>query len=133
MSRRGYHWHVRIPDPDAGPVNKRTLRRVVASFKPYRKRVIAVGLLIVITSALGVINPLLIKVIFDTALFPHAGSRILPPQLHRLYWLVGLMVAIPVLSGVLGIAQTYLANVIGQRVMQDFRNALYTHLQNMPL
>jgi ATP-binding cassette subfamily B protein len=133
MSRRGYHWHVRIPDPDAGPVNKRTLRRVVASFKPYRNRVIAVGVLIVITSALGVINPLLIKVIFDTALFPHAGSRILPPQLHRLYWLVGLMVAIPVLSGLLGIAQTYLANVIGQRVMQDFRNALYAHLQNMPL
>jgi ATP-binding cassette, subfamily B, bacterial len=133
MSRRGYHWHVRIPDPDAGPVNKRTLRRVVASFKPYRNRVVAVGVLIVITSALGVINPLLIKVIFDTALFPHAGSQILPPQLHRLYWLVGLMVAIPVLSGLLGIAQTYLANVIGQRVMQDFRNALYAHLQNMPL
>jgi ATP-binding cassette subfamily B protein len=133
MSRRGYHWHVRIPDPDAGPVNKRTLRRVVASFKPYRNRVTAVGVLIVITSALGVVNPLLIKVIFDTALFPHSGSQILPPQLHRLYWLVGLMVAIPVLSGLLGIAQTYLANVIGQRVMQDFRNALYAHLQNMPL
>jgi ATP-binding cassette, subfamily B, bacterial len=133
MSRRHYHWQVRIPDPDAKPVNKRTLRRVVASFKPYRNKVIGVGALIVITSALGVINPLLIKVIFDTALFPHVGQRILPPQLDRLYWLVGLMVAIPVLSGLLGIAQTFLANVVGQRVMQDFRNALYAHLQNMPL
>jgi ATP-binding cassette, subfamily B, bacterial len=133
MSRRGYHWHVRIPDPDAGPINKRTLRRVIASFKPYRNQVIAVGILIVVTSAIGVINPLLIKVIFDTALFPHRGQQILPPQLHRLYWLVGLMVAIPVLSGLLGIVQTYMANVVGQRVMQDFRNALYSHLQNMPL
>ena len=133
MSRRPYHWHVRIPDPDAGPVNKRTVRRVVASFKPYRNKVIVVGGLIVVTSALGVINPLLIKVIFDTALFPHSGQRILPPHLHRLYWLVGLMVAIPVLSGLLGIFQTYLANVVGQRVMQDFRNSLYAHLQNMPL
>jgi ATP-binding cassette subfamily B protein len=133
MSRRGYHWHVRIPDPDAGPINRRTLRRVIASFKPYRNQVIAVGVLIVVTSAIGVINPLLIKVIFDTALFPHRGQQILPPQLHRLYWLVGLMVAIPVLSGLLGIFQTYMANVVGQRVMQDFRNALYSHLQNMPL
>jgi ATP-binding cassette, subfamily B, bacterial len=133
MGRRGYHWHVRIPDPDAGPVNRRTLRRVVASFKPYRNKVTAVGVLIVITSALGVINPLLIKVIFDTALFPHSGQQILPPQLDRLYWLVGIMVAIPILSGLIGIAQTYLANVVGQRVMQDFRNALYSHLQHMPL
>ncbi len=134
MGRRMmYHWQTRIPDPDAGPVNKRTVRRVAASFKPYRNKVIVVGGLIVVTSALGVINPLLIKVIFDTALFPHSGQRILPPHLHRLYWLVGLMVAIPVLSGLLGIFQTYLANVVGQRVMQDFRNSLYAHLQNMPL
>jgi ATP-binding cassette subfamily B protein len=133
MGRRGYHWHVRIPDPDAKPVNRRTLRRVVASFKPYRNKVTAVGVLIVVTSALGVINPLLIKVIFDTALFPHSGQQILPPQLDRLYWLVGLMVAIPILSGLIGIAQTYLANVVGQRVMQDFRNSLYSHLQHMPL
>jgi ATP-binding cassette, subfamily B, bacterial len=133
MGRRGYHWHVRIPDPDAGPINKRTLRRVIASFKPYKKKVTAVGVLIVVTSALGVVNPLLIKVIFDTALFPSRGQQILPPQLDRLYWLVGLMVAIPVLSGLLGIAQTFLANVVGQRVMQDFRNALYSHLQNMSL
>jgi ATP-binding cassette subfamily B protein len=133
MGRRGYHWHVRIPDPDAGPINKRTLRRVIASFKPYKKKVTTVGVLIVVTSALGVVNPLLIKVIFDTALFPSRGQQILPPQLDRLYWLVGLMVAIPVLSGLLGIAQTFLANVVGQRVMQDFRNALYSHLQNMSL
>jgi ATP-binding cassette, subfamily B, bacterial len=133
MGRRGYHWHVRIPDPDAGPINKRTLRRVVVSFKPYRTQVISVGILIVVTSALGVVNPLLIKVIFDTALFPHAGQQILPPDLERLYWLVALMVAIPVLAGLLGIFQTYLANLVGQRVMQDFRNSLYSHLQNMAL
>ena len=53
--------------------------------------------------------------------------------MSRLYFLVGLMVAIPIISGTIGIGQTYLANVIGQRVMQDFRNDLYRHLQNMSL
>src|SRR6266516_1549237 len=43
------------------------------------------------------------------------------------------MVAIPIISCAIGVRQTYLANVIGQRVMKDFRNALYRHLQNMPL
>jgi ATP-binding cassette subfamily B protein len=91
--------------------------------------VLVVGLAIVVTSVLGVVNPLLIKEIFDTALFCRAGC----PNLHRLYVLVGIMVAIPVVSGVIGIGQTYLANLIGQRVMQDFRNSLYSHLQNMSL
>ena len=123
-----------IQDPeDKRPITRTTVRRVIASFKPYKRTVWVVGTLIVITSALGVVNPLLIKVIFDTALFPHRGDQILPPDLTRLYWLVGLMVAIPMISGTIGIWQTYLANIVGQRVMQDFRNALYAHLQNMPL
>jgi ATP-binding cassette subfamily B protein len=135
--RRGgghYHWRVTALKPeDKRPIKRSTVRRVIATFKPYRRKVSIVGILIVITSAMGVVNPLLIKVIFDTALFPHRGLQILPPQLGRLYWLVGFMVAIPVISGVIGIGQTYLANIVGQRVMQDFRNSLYSHLQNMPL
>jgi ATP-binding cassette subfamily B protein len=88
-----------------------------------------VGTAIVVTSALGVVNPLLIKVIFDTALFCGRSC----PNISRLEFLVGMMIAIPVVSGVIGIGQTYLANTVGQRVMQDFRNALYSHLQNMSL
>jgi ATP-binding cassette subfamily B protein len=129
MSRGGHHWRVRIPDPQAGPVNPGTVRRVARTFAPYRRQVLLVGLAIVATSALGVVNPLLIKVIFDTALF--CGPEC--PDIDRLVWLVGLMVAIPILTGTIGIGQTYLANVVGQRVMQDFRNSLYAHLQNMPL
>lgn len=43
------------------------------------------------------------------------------------------MVAIPVVAGVLGLGQPYLAKMLGQRMMQDLRDALYTHLQRMPL
>jgi ATP-binding cassette subfamily B protein len=110
-------------------VNKQTVRRVARSFTPYRNRVLVVGLAIVVTSALGVVNPLLIKVIFDTALFCGAAC----PDLDRLTWLVGLMVLIPIITGVIGVGQTFMANVVGQKVMQDFRNALYSHLQHMPL
>jgi ATP-binding cassette subfamily B protein len=120
---------VRVPDPTAGPIKRTTVRRVAKSFAPYRDQVILVGLAIVVTSALGVVNPLLIKVIFDTALFCAEGC----PNIPRLQALVGLMIAIPIVSGVIGVGQTYLANLVGQRVMQDFRNSLYSHLQNMSL
>jgi ATP-binding cassette subfamily B protein len=124
---RGHFFHFE-PDPDARPVTRATLRRVVGIFRPYRRTVIAVGILILITSGLGVINPLLIKVIFDQALFPPGG-----PRLGLLWVLVGLMFAIPIVSGLLGIWQTYLSNLVGQRVMQDLRNSLYAHLQRMHL
>ncbi|HET6770325.1 MAG TPA: ABC transporter transmembrane domain-containing protein, partial [Actinomycetota bacterium] len=123
------HHRILIPDPDAGPIKRATVRRVVSTFKPYRKQVLLVAIAILITSALGVINPLLIKVVFDRALF--CGPEC--PNLDLLYGLVTLMVAIPIVSGVIGIGQTYLSNLIGQRVMQDFRNSLYEHLQRMPL
>jgi ATP-binding cassette subfamily B protein len=123
-----------VPEADARPVNRRTVRRVVQAFRPYRGKVSLVGAAIVLTSTLGVVNPLLIAVIFDKALFPRtATGQTLPPNLHLLYPLVGLMVAIPIVSGLIGVGQTYIANVVGQRVMQDFRNALYRHLQHMPL
>ena len=46
---------------------------------------------------------------------------------------VGLMIVLPIITGLIGVGQSYLNNVIGQNVMQDLRGALYAHLQTMPL
>jgi ATP-binding cassette subfamily B protein len=130
MGRRGGgHFRVLIPDPEARPVDRRTVRRVLAAFRPYRWHVAIIALAIGVTSGLGIINPLMIQRIFDRALFCDGGC----PDLGLLYFYVGIMVVVPIVSGVIGIGQTYLANLVGLRVMQDFRNALYTHLQRMPL
>src|SRR3990170_3540945 len=134
--RRGGHFPVRVPDPDAKPVSKHTVRRVVATFRPYKRKVSLVAVTIVTTALLGVINPLLIKTIFDRALFgnpPGDCSGGLCPNFRLLWFFVGLMILIPIVSGVIGIGQTYLANRVGLSVMQDLRNALYEHLQFMPL
>ncbi|HVM12560.1 MAG TPA: ABC transporter ATP-binding protein [Actinomycetota bacterium] len=110
-------------------MTKASLRRVARTFSPYRGRIALVGIAILVTSTLGVINPILIKILFDRALFCAEGCV----NLDLLYGLVALMVAIPVVSGVIGIGQTYLSNLVGQRVMQDLRNGLYAHLQRMSL
>jgi ATP-binding cassette, subfamily B, bacterial len=127
----------RVPnEEDDRPIGKHTVRRVIATFRPYRGKVALVGLAIVVTSGLGVVNPLLIKAVFDNALFgnPAGTCGIGPcPDLDLLYRYVGLMIAIPIVTGVIGIGQTYLANLVGLRVMQDLRTRLYSHLQWMPL
>jgi ABC-type multidrug transport system fused ATPase/permease subunit len=106
----------------------RTLRRVAAAFGPYRATVAVIAVVIVVTAGLGVVNPLLIQQVFDTALFTPAGVDV-----ERLLWLIAIMLAVPVVSGGLGVWQTYLANRVGQHVMRDLRDALYVHLHRMPL
>jgi ATP-binding cassette, subfamily B, bacterial len=106
-----------------------TLRRVAALFRPYRWRVALIFGAVAVTSALGVATPLLSKTVLDKALFPPSGNQ----NLHLLYLLVGLMFLFTIIAGVIGIGQTYLTAVVGQRVMQDLRNRLYEHLQAMSL
>jgi ATP-binding cassette, subfamily B, bacterial len=104
------------------------VKRIVRLFRPYRGRTALILVSILVTSGLGIVNPLLIQVVFDDALFAEGG-----PNLGLLYALVGVMVAIPIVSGLLGVGQTYLTNIVGNRVMQDLRDRLYAHLQSMPL
>jgi ATP-binding cassette, subfamily B, bacterial len=105
------------------------LKRIAGLFRPYRGKVAVVGVTILVTGALGVVSPFLIRAVFDRALFPSSGD----PNLELLYVLVGAMIAIAALSGGIGIVQTYLTSVVGQRVMQDLRDELYAHLQRMSL
>ena len=115
-----------VPDVPARPG---TFRRIVQIFKPYRRKVYLVALLILVTAGLGLINPLLIKSAFEVLL----GDGPPGEQLSKLYWIVGIMVVTPIITGLLGLWQTYVNNLVGQNVMQDLRNSLYAHLQHMPL
>ncbi|TMB89359.1 MAG: ABC transporter ATP-binding protein [Chloroflexi bacterium] len=118
-------------DKPSGRVPRRHLVRDIARlFKPHRWGVTVIGLLVMFTAGLGVVNPIMIKVVFDTALFRCSGCA---PDLPRLYVLAGVMIAIPMITGAIGIGQTYLTNRVGQRVMEDLRNRLYAHLQGMSL
>ncbi len=125
--RGGFHGGGSGPEYVPVPRERRahTIRRIVAFFRPYRVQVGVVTIAILLTSGLGIINPILLKLLIDDAI----------PNLDfgRLNLYVGLMIAMPIISGLIGLGQSYLNNVIGQNVMQDLRAALYSHLQRMPL
>src|SRR5437762_2102293 len=105
--------------------DSRTLRRVAQSFSPYKLQVVLVLIAILLTTVLGLVNPLLIQRIFDDAI----GKR----NLNLLIIYVLIMFTTPIVTGIIGVGQTYLNNIIGQQVMRDFRNKLYAHLQSMSL
>jgi ATP-binding cassette subfamily B protein len=118
------------PEPDLSrrPGSERqTIRRIAGFFRPYRSRLSIIAVLILVTVSIGVVNPILIKLVLDNLL---PGG---PQDLDLLYLQVGLMVVLPIITSALGVWQSYLSNVVGQRVMEDLRLALYRHLQWMPL
>lgn len=105
--------------------DSRTMRRVAQAFKPYSGQVILVFAAILFTTILGLVNPFLISFVFDDAI----GKN----NVKLLVILVSIMFVMPILTGLVGVGQTYLNNLIGQRVMRDFRNKLYKHMQSMSL
>jgi ATP-binding cassette, subfamily B, bacterial len=114
-------------DPPAH-VDRNTTRRVIPLFRPYRLQVGWVVGLIVVTSTIGIINPLLIQAVFNKALFVPGG-----PNLHLLYILVAIMAAVPIVNGAIGILQVYETTKVGQHVMRDLRDRLYSHLETLSL
>jgi ATP-binding cassette subfamily B protein len=113
------------PNPVPPERRGRTIRRIAAFFRPYRGRVTVVLAAILLTSFIGLVNPILLKLLIDVAI-PQRDWGLL-----NLF--VGLMIVLPIISGLIGVGQSYLNNIIGQSVMHDLRTALYAHLQKMPL
>jgi ATP-binding cassette, subfamily B, bacterial len=111
--------------PSDPAVRRANLRRIVRLFNPYRTRLGATMGLILVSAAIGVISPFLLRAVLDTAI-PENDTRLLT-------LLVAGMVAIPIVTGVLGVFTTLLSNQVGQRVMHDLRTAVYRHLQRLSL
>jgi ATP-binding cassette subfamily B protein len=113
------------PERPADPaVRKANLRRVVTLFRPYRLRLSGLLGLIVVSAALGVVPAFLLRGVI-LAIGQHDD--------RRLSFNAGGMIAIAVVSGVLGVIQTLLSNQVGQRVMHDLRTKVFRHLQRLSL
>ena len=113
------------PPPLMDSERKRDPHRIVALFAAYRMRLAAVIGLIVFSSGLSMISPFLLRAILDKAL-PHRDGSLLTE-------LVLGMIGIAIAGAAFSVWQTYISNVIGQRVMHDLRAAVYRHLQRMSL
>jgi ATP-binding cassette subfamily B protein len=123
--REGHHAPPPELRPEDIPAEPVRLRRVGHLFVPYRVRLSGLLALIFISAGLGVVNPFLIRGVLDDA-YPHRDTALLTE-------LVGGMIVLAVLSGVIGVAQTWISNQVGQRVMHDLRASVYAHLQRMSL
>lgn len=101
------------------------LRRVLGYGKPYRWHIVGMLFLILLSTGLGLVNPLILRDLID---------RTIPSgDLGRLGVLSGLLLAVPLLNGLVNVVQRRLNAQVGEGVIYDLRTALFAHLQRMSL
>jgi ATP-binding cassette subfamily B protein len=101
------------------------LRRILGLFRPYRRQLLSVVLLVAGSALVALVNPFLIREIMDTAL---------PQDRLGLLSLLSLgMIMVSVTTSSFNVWQTHVSATVGQLVMHDLRTAVYSHLQRMSL
>ena len=126
MMVHGGNWMMAMRATDEKPrVTWALLRRVLAYGRPYRWQIAGMLLLILTTTGLGLLTPLVTRDLIDRTLPQH--------DVRRLIWLALLLLAIPAVNGVINVWQRRLNARVGEGVTYDLRVALFAHLQTMSL
>ena len=107
------------------PTRERDRNRILALFKPYRVRLTVVLVMIVVAAGVSMLTPFLLREALDVGLFQHDDAVLTATVLG--------MIGVAVFTNAASVWQTYLSNMVGQRVMHDLRAAVYQHLQRMSL
>jgi ATP-binding cassette subfamily B protein len=102
-----------------------SVRRILAYARPYKRLITLTFVLVLVAAGLGLVPPLLIRRLIDTAI-PHGDKT-------QLALLVLGMFLMPVFAGLAQVAQNWGNTVIGNRMMVDVRKQLFAHMLRMPL
>jgi len=115
--------------PDATKLPPGTIPRVLTLFKPHKIALSTVSVIVIVSGALSILTPLIIRNVTDNALFPPGGE----PNIPLLWKLAGELVGLTVIGALLGVWQTWLTAGVGQAVLRDLRTKLFDHLQSLSL
>ncbi|HME03667.1 MAG TPA: ABC transporter ATP-binding protein [Solirubrobacteraceae bacterium] len=103
----------------------RNLRGLLQLLRPYRLRVAAMMVALVLGTAASLVPPLLARAAIDRGIDRH--------DIHELELVVVAFIAAALLLWLMTYAQTYLVGWVGQRALADLRIRIFTHLQRQPI
>jgi ABC-type multidrug transport system fused ATPase/permease subunit len=101
----------------------RKVRWVLGLLRPYRSRIILMGFAVVAASAASLAPPYLAGVAID--------SGIVAGDTTALAWVTAAFVVVTALYAGTSSLQTYLVGWVGVRVLQDLREEVFRHVQQM--
>ncbi|MGP8207205.1 MAG: ABC transporter ATP-binding protein [Acidimicrobiales bacterium] len=105
---------------------KGTVRRVFSFARPYRGMLAVFLVLIIIDALVGAANPLLTRAIINEL----TGHR---PSTTVVLWLAFAIGALAVFDAMLGLWERWISSRVGEGLIFDMRNRVFTHIQRMPI
>ncbi|MFO7624368.1 MAG: ABC transporter ATP-binding protein [Anaerolineales bacterium] len=126
MGFHGSGWFSLIRSPDEKPkVTRALMLRVLGYSKPYRWQIAGMLAMILLTTGLTLLTPLILRDLID---------RTIPSgDIDRLVLLALGLLLIPAIGGGINVIQRRLNASVGEGVIYDLRVALYASLQRMSL
>src|SRR5512143_1984351 len=125
MMHGGGWWSLLNASSEQPQVSWALLRRVLRYAAPYRWPIISMLALILASTGLTLLTPLITRQLID---------RTLPQRdLRQLVILAASLLVIPALGGFIGVGQRWLNAKVGEGVICDLRVALFAHLQRLSL
>lgn len=108
------------------------LKRLLGQVLVYRGRLAICLVLVVVGTAIALLLPYFYKIAIDRYLEPvSAGNITVQAALKGLVWLSSLYLLLSFVSYLISMLRGYLLRWIGQSVMRDLRNRMFSHLQKM--
>jgi len=102
-----------------------TIRRILGFAAPFRRQILIFLGVVITTSVLVVVSPLLLKSLIDDGVLP--GDRGVVTRLALL------VAAVAVLEAVLSVFQRWYSSRIGEGLIYDLRTKVYDHVQRQPV
>ncbi len=125
MHSSSWSAYVRSGDGKPAKVTRELLMRVLSYARPYWSHLGGMLVLILISTGLSLISPLIFRNLIDV---------VLPAKdLHGLLLFSLALLVIPLLNGLAGVIQRRLNATVGEGVIFDLRVALFSKLQRMSL
>jgi len=126
MGFHGGGWWGYLRSTDEKPkVTWDLLKRVLRYSRPYQWQIVAMLVLILMTTGLALLTPLILRNLID--------KTIPTGNIKGLIGLAVTLLLIPAFSGVINVFQRRLNASVGEGVIYDLRVALFSHLQRMSL
>lgn len=120
-------WRMMQPREDGKsvPLPKGLVKRVYRFARPYRRQIGILAIVTLLMSGLGVLPPLIIKFILDSAI-PGRDQG-------QLTLLALAIVGVAAATGLVAVGMRYLTSRIGEGIIYDLRVSLFNHVQRQPV
>jgi len=112
---------------------KGTVKRVFGFARPYTAALTLFLVLIVIDALVGAVNPLLAR-----SMVNHLTHALATPGPHQgtvdvVIWLALAMAGLAIFDSGLGLWERWISSRVGEGLIFDMRNKVFTHIQRMPI